>query len=191
MELTLASVLDDTWQQIAKGAGAGHSPLTLWQLATVNEAGHPQLRMVVLRAFTQHPCPIITFHTDIRSAKIAELLACPQCAINAWDPDRQIQYRCTGRADVQQHGEQKEALWQQARSHSRRPYMRHQQPGTVIDDPQAQWRDMGDERTALSHFCVVNIQLQTIEWLNVAAPEQQRAHFDYAEQQWHGHWLVP
>lgn len=62
-------------------------------LATVDSAGVPQVRKVVVRAVDVEACRVLVY-TDRRSGKVSELTAQPLGSLLLWCAERQQQYGC-------------------------------------------------------------------------------------------------
>ncbi|MEM9724740.1 MAG: pyridoxamine 5'-phosphate oxidase family protein [Pseudomonadota bacterium] len=68
-------------------------------LATVDAAGRPQARTVVLRGFDAG-AGRLQIHSDSRAGKVTELAASGAAALLFWDPKRRVQARVTARATL-------------------------------------------------------------------------------------------
>ena len=76
---------------------AGLAEPNAMTLATVDAAGRPRARMVLLKRADQHG---FTFYTNQRSAKARELSARPVAALVLWWPELHRQVRIEGRVRV-------------------------------------------------------------------------------------------
>jgi pyridoxamine 5'-phosphate oxidase len=72
------------------------------QLATVDAAGHPRNRTVVFRGYFDHPSgrSTLTFITDVRAAKAAEVDHAPWGEVVWWFPKSSEQFRIAGRLEL-------------------------------------------------------------------------------------------
>ena len=96
---TLDNVLADGLSRLGDGAANLGSPWRNVALATVGLDGRPQVRTVVLRRFDRVG-RLLDVHTDIRSAKHAELRAHADAALHGWDAEARVQLRVAGKASL-------------------------------------------------------------------------------------------
>lgn len=78
------------------------------QLATVDLAGAPRCRTVVLRGFEPaagEGGDVLRIITDTRSDKIAQLIARPEVELNWWFGKSSEQFRISGPCEIVAHGE--------------------------------------------------------------------------------------
>lgn len=184
------------WKAIAAGAGPQRSPLTMWQAATngIGEAaGMPQVRTVVLRDADQTG-GAISFHTDVRSAKVAQLRADPRIALTGLDLGNLLQIRLEGRAQVCADEAERRAVWNAARPHTLILYRTPFAPGTPLDTPEAghvdAWGDGDSDGDGYTNFCVVRVVLDRLEYLDISPDGHRRAVFRRNDG-WHGAWIAP
>jgi pyridoxine/pyridoxamine 5'-phosphate oxidase len=87
------------WRLLARGVVDTKHAFRLCSVATVNEAGKPDTRTVVLR-----DCDIanktLSFHTDFRSGKISHLKNQPEVCMLFWDHKNSLQLRVYGEAQI-------------------------------------------------------------------------------------------
>lgn len=89
------------WAALRQAAADPQSGFRCVTLCTVDAAGAPQARMVVLRA-CDPARRTLELHTDIRSPKWAELTAAPRVTVLGYCPQTRLQLRLTGTATL--HG---------------------------------------------------------------------------------------
>lgn len=185
------------WKALATGAGPQRSPLTMWQVATngIGEAaGMPQVRTVVLRD-ADEKSGAISFHTDARSVKVAELRADPRIALTGLDLDNLQQIRLEGRAQICADDAERRAIWNAARSHTLILYRTPFAPGTLLDAPEAGHVREQDSDDGFTNFCVIRVVLNKLEYLDISPDGHQRAVFrrrsDGNGDGWRGTWVAP
>jgi hypothetical protein len=87
------------WRLLARGAVDAKHPYRLCSIATVNEDGKPDTRNVILRE-----CDLanksLSFHTDIRSGKVAHFKNHAEVCMLFWDPKQSLQLRVYGMAVI-------------------------------------------------------------------------------------------
>lgn len=182
MKISLPKLLDQAWSLLEEGQADGQSPFRLMSLATVDREGQPQARHVVLRG-VDPAGENLEFHTDIGSAKCAELQANPKAQLLFWDPDRAIQLRLHVRIALRQDAH-RDAQWQNVPGPSQIAYGKTPRTGLTIRDPFAYALT-----PSKSQFVVCSCAVQKLEFLSLKA-QHFRAAFE-ADDRWAGAWLSP
>lgn len=178
------------WQCLTAGASPGQSPFTMWQLATNGADGVPQLRTIVLRA-ADEARNTLTFHTDMRSVKVAELRADPRLSMLAADLVKLQQIRLEGRAEICPDEAERSAIWNSARPHTLILYQAPLSPGTPLPhSPQATAVSTG-RHDGYDNFCVVRVTLSKIDYLDISPAGHQRAVFTRSDNHWQGKRVAP
>lgn len=85
----------NAWIDDARAAGLGEEPV--FTLATVDEAGAPDARLIVIRTSDERG---LTFYNDIRSPKGHQLADQPRAALVAYWPVLARQVRIRGKVDI-------------------------------------------------------------------------------------------
>jgi hypothetical protein len=192
----MQDILDRAWALLAGGANAGkeRSPFTMAQVATSGLDGAPKIRTIVLRQVDRDR-HTVTFHTDIRSEKIAELKRDARIALVGCDLDAGLQIRLEGVAGIVDRGERKEAIWNSSRPRTLILYRAPLRPGTRIESPDdAHLRpDDGDagQAAGIENFCLVDIEVSKIDYLDLSPGGHIRARFIRDADSWHGAWIAP
>ena len=191
LELTLA----ECWRLLQEGAASRHSVFHVPTVATLDERGLPELRTMVLRA-AEPERQLLRFHTDRRSAKIAQVASCPSGAIHIYDKPTGIQLRLAASLSIEMEGDEVEAAWAASRSFSRICYRVTEAPGREVEHPEAVAFDHGAADGGRSRFCILLARIHRIEWLHLAHAGHRRAVFELIEKnaakpEWTGRWLVP
>lgn len=140
----------------------------------------PSSRVVVLRAFDVAQRSF-RFHTDFRSDKILHLKSIPKACGVFYDPAEKMQLRLTGTCTVENEGPLADKAWEETRPFSRECYRIEPGSGAQIDTGSAYIEQpLRDEHDpGREHFCAVEIQFNTLEWLYLASQGHRRARFSW------------
>jgi pyridoxamine 5'-phosphate oxidase len=184
----LAETLAEAFRLLARGVADRRSPFHTPCLGTVDEAGAPSLRTVVLRGFdAERRC--VRIHTDLRSAKAREVARMPAVMLHGYDSGAQVQLRLSGRATLHHDDATADEAWDRSRPFSRLVYAVPAAPGTPCATPPPA---PADEAGGRAHFAVMMLRFDRLEWLWLCAGGHRRASFT-----WTGagapssSWLVP
>lgn len=187
----LDALLRTAWSMVEQGVGDRTASFHIAQVATVDGAGMPAVRSVVLRGFDSQSLTL-RFHTDIRSGKVDEIRAQPAIAIHLYDRFEKVQLRLSCLAGVHYLDDVTAAAWQAMRPMSQECYGQQSSPGTALSVP-----DGGADitaavkRDAVDNFAVVTARIRTLEWLYLSASGHRRAFFDFRTGQETQTWLAP
>ena len=141
------------------------------------------MRQLVLRS-VDRASDLVILHTDVKSAKCAEIAADPRVAILAWNPDHLLQIRLSGRAELLgAYAAQK--AWSDLPFASQGNYGVSPAPGTPIAKPHAYQREADPKRLA-----VVSVKIDAIDAVHLAEPRHIRAKFRQ-DDGWAGRWVAP
>jgi hypothetical protein len=182
--------LAEAWRLLARGVVDRRSPMHNPTVATVGADG-PNLRTVVLRG-VDVPARQLRFHTDRRSAKVAEIAADPRIHLHAYDPGAKVQLRLAGHATLHHDDAIADAAWAASRAMSRVCYGTEPAPGSAITTPDA-FRLPAEDATdpGRVHFAAVVIHVARLEWLYLAFGGHRRALFTWADGALTARWLAP
>lgn len=178
----LESLWDQVWLRLIRGVQDRRAPARHPTLATVALDGRPQARSVVLRAADRSQA-WVEVHTDLRSAKVAEVRATPFAALHVWDAQAHLQVRLEAGVQVLT-GPGVAAIWERVPEPSRLAYGSVPPPGQPI--PEALAYAKAPDPAA---FAILRLTLHRIEALHLG-PQHRRARFDRARD-WAGEWLAP
>lgn len=173
---SLGQTLDQTWQILTQ-PGTRHMVV----LATTDEDGAPQARMVALR-HCDRTRAIMRVYTDIKSFKIKGLQADPRVSILLWLPDDLQQLRLSGTAEILTGNP---ALWDQVPNLNREAYGHMPPPGTPIASS-----DDWSIAPSPDRFGVLEIRLSHIDAVSLDPKGHRRAEF-HQHDNWQGRWLSP
>ena len=206
-DLTLDDVVRDCWRRLQHGARDPASPFRFPVVAThgIAHAGAaiPAARIVVLRDvdIVHHE---LTFHTDRRSMKAAEIAAEPRVTLVFHDASAHLQLRVVAHATMHTDTAIADAAWAASAPSTRQIYRARRGPGATIDAPFAWDEDVskdgaGDEGApeetndarGREHFTVIRCKALSLDWLELCAPTHRRAVFQAAGDRFLGRWVVP
>lgn len=192
----LPAILAHAWILLVRGGADRKSPLHTPVIASVDEHGLPQARVMVLRKADQ-TAGTLRLHTDARSPKVAQLDGKP-VAVLAYHPAEQVQLRIAGTARIRTEDDVVDGLWNQSTLFARRCYLAEHPPGTPLPGPSSglpEWIE-GQQPTAeqiapaRANFATLWVAVTAIEWLHLANTGHRRAVFSSANG-WAGEWLAP
>ena len=153
-------------------------------------------RIVVLRKSDQSS-NILQFHSDIRSDKIPKLKKNKNAALIFYDKEEKIQLRVKVNCIVNHENEITEQSWSKTAHVSRKCYLVSNGPGTETDEPGSGLSEeieksgftMEQSEEGYKNFTVIQCNIESIEWLYLAAKGHRRARFDFSNNK--QNWLVP
>jgi pyridoxamine 5'-phosphate oxidase len=195
----LASTLSDLWNELGRGVVDRRHGFHVPVLATHGVDGAPQARAVVLRRVLPESFEIHC-HTDLRSGKVAEILADQRVAWHFYDEGRRLQLRIAARAEVVATDARVDEAWARSAVTSRRCYLAPRAPGSVCDAPSPNLpegvrdRRPTEEETlpGRANFALVVTRAMSVDWLHLASEGHQRARFELdAAGAWRGSWTEP
>ncbi|HDR9587696.1 TPA: pyridoxamine 5'-phosphate oxidase family protein [Burkholderia stabilis] len=188
---SLARTYDRVWSCLEAGVSVQRSPFTMLQAATLGIDGAPKVRTIVLRQVSRAD-RVLSFHTDARSEKVAELRRDPRMSIVANDLDSLVQIRAEGAASICDDEAQRRAIWQSSRPHTLLLYRAPLPPGTPVESPEDAHVD-GTAPTGdgYENFCLIHMTITRIDWLELARAGHRRAVFDLHEGGYDGRWIAP
>lgn len=174
-------VFAELGEAVAEQAHGFHWPV----VATVDAAGDPQARTVVLRRATRSAGEV-AFHTDRRAPKVAEIAARPRIALLFYDGRLKLQARATCLATVERDGERADAAWAGIGAGSRRCYLAPAAPSSVATGPSpnlpahlvGRVPDAGEVEGGRVNFAVVRCVIERLDVLRLDHAGHRRARFD-------------
>jgi len=166
------------WQQCAENLAAATAsarhPFHLLTVASNTSTAGPDQRTVVLRSFNE-ATRTISFHTDIRSAKVSQLAACRHVSLHWYDPAARVQLRIAATAAVHHSDQRAAQAWHRSRTTSRACYTAANAPGSAVEVfPTAPPIPLDEDDRGLIHFAVVVCQFSALEVLSLHAAGHQR-----------------
>ena len=181
-----------TWQTLLAAAQANNpQPHNRFaQLATVQGSHEPRpmVRTVAMRFFLDDARLLIS--TDMRSEKVGELAANPACELCWYFTESREQFRLSGRAIVigaaqaaleAKLADAMQRTWAQRSSSARQSYT-WPQPKRRLDDAVLFTRD--EPMQIPAHFALLLLEIQSVDYLNIAQNPHQRVAFSKLGGQW-------
>ena len=183
-DLTLESLLQRLMNRLAAAPATRDEPWRTPSIATLDANGFPSLRTVVLRGYDDN---CLEFHTDIRSAKWAELTKEQNAAWCFWDPQSKEQLRIQGRCTLHHQDAITTQIWDTLPSHTQASYGASSAPSTAIAAAE-DFEFISELEKA--HFGVIQCVAVSMDWLQLGRPKHKRAQFTL-DNSWQGRWVVP
>ena len=155
-------------------------------------------RMVVLRGINKKD-KSLWFHTDIRSKKAKTLKTNPIASLLFYDKEEKIQLRIVGKTKVNYQNDITKKSWDNTTHMSRQCYLGDKAPGSNTATPTSGLTEKIDNHKysieeseiGYKNFCVVEIFIESIEWLYLAARGHRRAYFALKNSSVEKKWLIP
>jgi pyridoxamine 5'-phosphate oxidase len=194
----LDAIMADIWTRWTRGGADRRSPFHTPVVASVGADGVPEQRVMVLRK-ADPLAATLRFHTDLRSAKVAQLRQSPVVSVIGYDASAKVQIRASGLAAISHDDEAADAGWAATSVSGRRCYLADPSPGTTsaaatsgLPSPFDQTMPtLTESEAGRANFAVVLVTIDRFEWLYLAASGHRRAAFTRNGDTWHGQWLVP
>jgi pyridoxine/pyridoxamine 5'-phosphate oxidase len=164
------------WRLLARGAVDAKHAFKLCSIATVNADGLPDTRTVVLRG-----CDIsakeLSFHTDIRSRKIADIKKQPEVCLLFWHPIQSLQLRIFGKAQVHHLDGKTEEKIASLPPQQIALYGFASKPGSMMEQG---CQHAFDETLVVQNFAWVRVHVHTIDALHLGRDRvHTRVQFSY------------
>ena len=155
-------------------------------------------RMVVLRGVNEKD-KNLWFHTDIRSKKIKTLKTNPTASLLFYDKEEKIQLRIAGKVKINYQNSITKKSWNKTTHMSRQCYLGNKAPGSesllpasgLTEEVDNHKYSIEESEIGYKNFCVVEIFIESIEWLYLAARGHRRAHFTLKNSSVEKKWLIP
>ena len=195
----LAGTLERSWRLLETAVADPASPARTPVLISVDADGLAQGRTVVLRDFNRQQRQLKVY-TDVRSAKVAQLRAQPNCTLVGYQPDPMIQLRLNTRAVIHHDNELTRDAWTVMPGPNRCNYLTDPDPGSLSVEP-TDGRPVitaesvpaqKENEIAYSHFSVIVFTVNELEWLYLPRRGHRRAQFIWDDaDSLQSHWLIP
>ncbi len=173
----LSASLQEAFRLLANAVPDRRSPLHTPTLASLDDAGAPSLRTIVLRGFDAG-ARSLRFHTDRRSDKARGIARDDRVMMHFYDAALHVQIRVAGRAALHLDDAVADDAWAASQRSSRMCYAAPDASGAIVASPPAAPKDSDIGRP---HFAAVVIGFHCLEWLWLAAAGHQRARFSWDE----------
>ena len=195
----LAGTLERSWRLLETAVADPASPARTPVLISVDADGLAQGRTVVLRDFNRQQRQLKVY-TDVRSAKVAQLRAQPNCTLVGYQPDPMIQLRLNTRAVIHHDNELTRDAWIVMPGPNRCNYLTDPDPGSLSVEPTdgrpvitaESVPTQKENEIAYRHFSVIVFTVNELEWLYLPRRGHRRAQFIWDDaDSLQSHWLIP
>jgi hypothetical protein len=194
---TLEGVLQEVWAMLKQGVADFDDPFH-WPVLGTSAKDGSRLRCVILRQLML-PERILVCHTDARANKVQEILNCVNVSWLFYHPQRKVQLRISGSAELHANDEFADEQWAATKITTRLNYCATQPPGTHVDRPSSGIPDLliKGAATLLSgqrgreNFMAIACRIDAIDWLKLSTLGNRRARFDWDENKLKAVWLIP
>ena len=195
LDLTLKEILG----LIQRGVKDRKSGFHNFVLATSSFDNKPDARTVVLRGFDSKKMEI-SFHSDLRSQKINQLIKNKNVCLVFYDEKKKIQLRIKGKTNINKSFHQ---AWDKLTNWSKRCYLTKDPPGQESKHPSSGFPDefafdapsLEQTKDGFKNFGQIRVSINQIEWLFLASQGHRRALFEVIESNGNylieGKWLIP
>jgi general stress protein 26 len=168
------------WTSLARGADLSDHPMHLLSMATVSPDGRPSARLMTNRGVDRFTGRM-WFYTRMDTPKVADLHARSAVCVMGYDPAWGVQVRLNGTARLHHRDAMAEEHWghiaQVAQWLYELPDLEEESP-VGIDPRLPQDREKltaGLTAKSRAQFGVIEITVETIDWLQATGPAQRRA----------------
>lgn len=174
------AIPETVWAKLERAANDPAQILRLMAVATVTPDGKPSNRTLVLRGADPYS-GLIWFHTDRRSPKVHHLKERSYLSALAYDQQEHMQIRVDGQATLHQNDALAERHWEQASLAVRHAYGLPHTAGEPLHQPDPklqvmrQQHKLGSADQGRHNFVVIQVQVESIDWLQVGTTGQIRA----------------
>ena len=176
---TLPEIELACWKELQRAAVERNHPWRVMTLATVDGARADARSVIVREVDETSRC--LSFYTDSRSPKVAQIQAHPEAMMVAWSARLSWQLRLQVALEVADSGLGVSSHWARVKlSPSAQDYLGALPPGTPVESYQP-------ERASREFFAVVQAQVTRMDWLELDPGGHRRARLAGA----HSVWLTP
>lgn len=186
-ENSLEPVRYDIIEMLQRAASDKSHPWRYPTVASVDQNGAPQARVMIVRDF-DGTIPQIRIFTDARSPKFAELSANPDIQLVFYDPGAKLHLRASGTAKLHVRDDVTNACWNALPEFGRGDYLSRLPPGAAITSPEDA---LQDDSFGSENFAVIDIELTEADWLSLSANGHKRARLIWRDGKCEGRWITP
>tara|TARA_B100001123_G_scaffold447781_1_gene606416 strand:+ start:344 stop:925 length:582 start_codon:yes stop_codon:yes gene_type:complete len=179
-------IYETIWRSLVEGVNNRSSDFHTFALATT-DGKRSAVRTVVLRSCSKKELSI-SFHTNNYSNKINEIKENSNVEGLFYSKNKKIQIRISGQALIFNDVDICHTIWKNMSQDARDCYMYDEKPGTRIKNPKSIKKNTANK--ANKNFSLININIQSIEWLYLSSSGHRRVSFN-KENSFVGDWIVP
>ena len=159
----------------------------------------PDARTVVLRGFDSEKMEL-SFHSDLRSQKINQLIKNKNVYLVFYDEKKKIQLRVRGKNNIKKSFHD---AWSKLTNWSKRCYLSKNPPGKESENPSSGFSEefafdapsLEQTKEGFKNFGQIRVSINQIEWLFLASQGHRRALFEVIKSGSkiliEGKWLIP
>jgi len=176
--MNLEDVDASAWSSLEAATNDAQSGFRFINLCSVDAAGHPQARTVVLRR-VDTGARLLEIHTDTRSPKWLELSRNPTVTILGFSASTRVQLRVVGSVRLHAAGsDPAEKAWSELSAWTRSTYA----GGPPGDEPgNEESVSAGAEADGKAFFGVVWFHAESLDWFELRRADNRRALFEYSD----------
>lgn len=191
----LHAIRELCWEELRVAAGNPDHPWCFCVFGT-SEGQHPHLRMLVVREVDLSTWEL-TFHTDRRSPKVAQIFKNPATSIHFWNPAARVQLVLTGVSSVIVDEAIVKEQWERSSLTSRRAYLGSLPPGETADQPCVNFPSelierppsLKESEAGQENFAVIKTHVNAMDFLLLKQSGNVRAKFAHSTDSEMSHWL--
>ena len=174
------------WRELKRASVEREHEWRLAVLATV-DGESADARSVVLREVDVRGRQL-TFFSDARARKVAQLMRHPRATLVMWSPRLGWQLRCRVLLSLDTAALAAQSRWARIRlTSAAQDYLAPQAPGDMLAQP----ADHDEARSTPqavpaepTFFAVINAHVASLDWLELHADGHRRAHFESEDARW-------
>lgn len=197
---------ENLWKTLSRATVDKKHP---WRVVGFSTSGHEGVnsRNIILRS-VEYQQALVTFYTDLRSGKIADLAHDPRVSLLFWNPRSNEQLRAWGKASVVSDSSLLEKHWSRIPDYAKKDYSTLSAPGV----PLTEWvgdTELGvgavggaigvgsaaepllDLNNARRNFRIIQVQVQRMDYLKLDREGHQRVGLSLNDGLWKTQALVP
>jgi hypothetical protein len=173
------------WKELGRASLDRHHEWRTPVLASADADGLPDARTVVLRQ-VDAGAGLLTFYTDSRSPKVAQLQAQASAMLVFWSARLSWQLRVRVTCSVITSGPEVEALWQGVKqSAAAGDYLSPLPPGAVLPPGSGAADTTKASASAPTHsFALLHAQVLQMDWLELSRDGHRRAQLSANTWEW-------
>lgn len=180
-------LLNHLWNRLESATRDRASGFHVATLCTLGLDGSPSARSVILRD-VDPAARILSFHTDRRSPKVAELSRDGRSTLLCWDSTSKTQLRMAGQARVHVDDEQTRSVIAGSHPKALTVYRNVLVPSTPIASPHDATQA---SQPLLENVAVVRVEVTSLEWLWLDESGHRRCRFTFDQDVASHQWIVP
>lgn len=179
----LALSLETAWSLLEQGARDRHAAFHALSVASVDQAGHPRQRTMILR-HVDRESRVLRFHSDQRSPKFEQISSRPAISVAHYSAEHKIELRLSGKGKFHLGDDIAARAWLSMRDLSRVCYRSPKAPSEALDSA-AEYIDpssvvvTADDVIAQRNFCVLMVHIDELDWIYLDHRGNRRARFSW------------